>query len=85
MVYSQDIHKCSLQQSQYRFLYHVLYEAFQSHGTVLSKDNFAKEVEYEMSSINAVKMSRLRKEFMVCRKSEPCENFFHFYESFELR
>ncbi|XP_078330011.1 receptor-type tyrosine-protein phosphatase alpha-like [Crassostrea virginica] len=50
--------------NQYRFLYHVLYKAFQSHGTVQSKYNFTKEVEYEMSSIKAVNMSRLRKEFM---------------------
>nr|XP_022311344.1 receptor-type tyrosine-protein phosphatase alpha-like [Crassostrea virginica] len=57
--------------SQYRFLYHGLYEAFQSHGTVLSKDNFAKEVEYGMSSIKAVNMSRLRKEFMDLSSIKP--------------
>ena len=32
-----------------------------------------------MSSIKAVNISRLRKEFMVCRKAEPCVNFYNFF------
>ena len=58
---------CIYLQSQYKFLYHVLHEAFRGKGQFLSKDNFIREVDSQTVPNKAVNLSRFRKEFMVSK------------------
>uniref|UniRef100_A0A8W8NUH6 protein-tyrosine-phosphatase n=2 Tax=Magallana gigas TaxID=29159 RepID=A0A8W8NUH6_MAGGI len=50
-------------QSQYKFLYRVLYESFRTGSHLWPKDNFVQEVGTEMQTDKAVNLSNLRREF----------------------
>ena len=58
---------CIHLQNQYKFLYHVLHEAFRGKGQFISKDNFIGEVDSQTLPNKAVNLSRFRKEFMVSK------------------
>nr|XP_022311339.1 receptor-type tyrosine-protein phosphatase alpha-like isoform X2 [Crassostrea virginica] len=57
--------------NQYKFLYHVLHEAFRGKGQFLSKDNFIREVDSQNVPNKAVNLSRFRKEFMELNSMKP--------------
>ncbi|XP_065938709.1 receptor-type tyrosine-protein phosphatase alpha isoform X2 [Magallana gigas] len=50
-------------QSQYKFLYRVLYESFRTGSHLWPRNNFVQEVGTEMQTDKAVNLSNLRREF----------------------
>lgn len=63
-------------QSQYKFLYRVLYESFRTGSHLWPKDNFVQEVGTEMQTDKAVNLSNLRREFKVVTKLAYVLTFF---------